>query len=179
MNIEACYYLGYTSKIYGKNGEIAIQLDTDSPENYKNLESVFIQINKKDKMLIPFFISTRKLQHKNILVVKLEGIDNVVSAKEMVGKSIYLPLDLLPKLKGKHFYFHEVIGFEVIDQTKGNIGKINQVLEFPQQSIFEIINEDKKEILIPIHDEIVCNLDRENKTIIINAPDGLIDIYLT
>ena len=91
-----------------------------------------------------------------------------------------LPISLstLAPLSGNKFYFHEVINFEVIDGVKGNIGKIKQILDYPTQAIFEIINAENKEILIPITDEIISKVDRANQKIEIATPEGLIDLYL-
>ncbi len=178
MNIEECYYLGYTSKVHGKQGELIVKPDVDFPEEYTNLESVLIQLNKKDKTLVPFFIANSQVLNNSTLKIKIEDINSFEEAKALVGKELFLPLNSLPKLSGNKFYYHEVIGFEVIDSEKSNIGKIKQILDYPTQAIFEIINEENKEILIPITDEIITKVDRENKTIEITTPEGLIDIYL-
>ena len=178
MNIEACYYLGYTSKIHGKEGSLVVKLDVDNPAFYKKLESVFIQLNKLDNELVPFFITSTQLSNNDSLILKIEDINDVEQAKAMVGKEVYLPLDMLPPLKGNKFYFHEVISFEVEDKTKGIIGKINQVLDYPQQAILEIVDDLQNEILIPITDHIILDVNREDKKIFIDAPEGLIDLYL-
>jgi len=83
----------------------------------------------------------------------------------------------LPKLKGNSFYYHEIIGFTVIDEKHGNIGVIEKVLDNQHQDIFSIKKENK-EILIPVADEIIKKVDRKNKVIEIEAPDGLIEIYI-
>lgn len=178
MDLEACFYLGYTAKIHGKDGSLIIKLDVDFPEEYQNLESVFIQLNKEDKTLVPFFLTNCTLQNNGTLRIKIEDTDSADAAKKLVGKSIYLPLTMLPKLEGNKFYFHEIIGFSIIDSEKGDIGKVTQVLEHPTQSIFEITNNQQQEILIPITDEIITKVDRVNKTIDVVTPEGLIDIYL-
>ena len=85
-------------------------------------------------------------------------------------------MSFLPELEGNQFYFHEVIGFEVIDKEKGNIGKIKEFIDTNQTIM--IIENGEKEILIPVVDEVIDRLDRDAKTMYITAPDGLIDIYL-
>jgi len=178
MNLDACYYLGYTAKVHGKNGELIVKLNVDFPEEYQNLESVFVQLNEKDNSLIPFFLSSAQVQNSGNLQIKMEGIDNIDEAKKMTGKSLYLPLSTLPELTGNQFYYHEVIDFKVIDAEKGNIGQITQVLDYPTQAIFEIQHTNSKEILVPITDEIITQIDRENKSISVKTPPGLIDLYL-
>ena len=157
-------------------------MDVDFPEEYKNLESVLIQINKKDNSLIPFFISNCQLQNNDTLKIKIDDVNEIADAKPLIGKEVYLPLNSLPILEGNKFYYHEVIGFKVIDTKHGEIGELKQVLDYPKQASFEIINkEDKedKEILIPITTEIIVNVDRENQVIEVTTPEGLINLYLS
>lgn len=177
MNIDNCFYLGFTQKIIGHQGELAFKLDVDSPSSYEGIPSVLIQIQKKDKTLVPFFLESATLQNNGNLRCKIEGIDDQAAAKSLVGKSLYLPLEVLPKLTGNKFYFHEVIGFNVIDQEKGNLGQIDKVLEYPKSNLLSILKEEK-EILIPISDDTILTVDREKEEIQISAPEGLIDLYL-
>lgn len=177
MYLDDCFYLGYTTKTVNKEGEINVKLDVDLPHRYYNLESMFIQLSPADKQLVPFFIERITPQQKHFIRVKLEGIDTIEKAMEIVGKSVYLPLKLLPELKGNKFYFHEVIGFEVIDEHYGRVGAINRIIEYPAQAVFEII-VGIREVLIPITDEIIKQVNRQKKEIYIVAPEGLIELYL-
>ena len=95
----------------------------------------------------------------------------------MINKEAYLPLEDLPKLKGKKFYYHEIIGYNVVDSNYGDIGLIIKVDDKSLQSIFVVENKGKQ-ILIPINDNIIETINRKNKTIYISAPNGLIDLYL-
>ena len=93
------------------------------------------------------------------------------------GISAYLPLDLLPEKDGNDFYSHEVVDFLVIDEEKGELGKVQEIIEYPTQSLIQIVINGK-EVLIPIHDDIIQDVNREEKKIYIKAPNGLIDMYL-
>jgi 16S rRNA processing protein RimM len=178
MNLDACYYLGYTSKVHGKQGELIITLDVDFLEECKKLESVLIQINKTDTSLIPFFISKSQFQNNGTLRMKLDDVDEITAAKLLVGKSVYIPTNLLPNKNGNDFYHHEVIDFKIIDTNYGEVGNLHQILNYPKQAIFEVVHADGKEILIPVAEDIIDKVDRENKTITVSSPEGLIDLYL-
>ena len=177
MKIDDCFYLGYISKTIGTKGELAFKMDVDSPSSYEQIDGVFIQITPKDKQLVPYFLEKTQLQNNDLLRCKIEGIDNQSDAKNLVGKSLYLPIEVLPKLKEDQFYFHEIIGFKIIDSTKGELGKIEKVLEYSTSNLFSI-PVGEKEILIPISDETISKVDKVNKTIYVNCPEGLIDLYL-
>jgi 16S rRNA processing protein RimM len=112
----------------------------------------------------------------NQAIVTFAGVDGE-TAKSLVKSELYLPLSFLPPLTGNKFYYHEVIGFDVIDKVKGNIGKCVDFMEISRQPIM-YIDFNGKEILIPAVDEIFETVNREEKTITIAAPEGLIDIYL-
>ena len=173
MTKNECFNLGYIAKRVGNHGDLAFVLDVDNPGNYQKLESVFVEINNA---LVPFFIKKLQLRGKTA-VVSIEGIDTIEKAEEIIKSSLYLPLSFLPKLKGKKFYFHEMPGYTVIDKTHGEIGIIEKILDFPQQLIFQIKNGDI-EILIPAKEEFIISINRTDKRIELNAPEGLIDIYL-
>tara|TARA_Y100000746_G_C15408271_1_gene409241 strand:+ start:128 stop:655 length:528 start_codon:yes stop_codon:yes gene_type:complete len=174
MELKDCFYLGKITKKYSFKGELIISLDTDEPEIYKNLKSVFININGR---LIPYFIEKSKSQKKSTLRVKFEDINSEEEALSIINKEVYLPLENLPELKGKKFYYHEIIGYNVVDTNHGNIGLIIKVEDKTSQSIF-VIKNNGKEILIPVNDNIIQMINRKNKTIHITAPNGLIDLYL-
>jgi 16S rRNA processing protein RimM len=84
---------------------------------------------------------------------------------------------MLPPLKGTKFYFHEVIGFTVLDKNHGNIGIITSILDLPQQSLMQI-QHGSKEILIPLVDKVLLKVNRSKKELHIQAPEGLIEIYI-
>lgn len=174
MKKDDCFQIGRFIKPHGFKGELSIKLDVDHPQEYQEMESAFVEINKE---LIPFFFERLRLNNKGIATVKIEGIDTEEDALTLVKKNLYLPLDILPKLTGNRFYFHEIEGFKAIDNEFGEIGVIQAVLDGNAQDIFQIIN-GKKEILIPIVDDFILSVDRDKKEILLNAPEGLIDFYL-
>jgi 16S rRNA processing protein RimM len=84
---------------------------------------------------------------------------------------------MLPKLTGNKFYFHEVIGFEVEDKRLGVVGTIQSINDSTAQPLFEVLKDDV-EILIPMIDHFLVKIDRENKKVIMDLPEGLIEMYL-
>ena len=138
------------------------------------MESVFIDMNKN---LIPFFIEKSSLQKSNLLRLKFEEITSEEDADRILKKELYLPLSFLPELKDDQFYFHEVIGFKVTDKLFGDVGILKGVNDSTPQALFEI-ERDGKEILVPVNDDFIDKLDKPNKTIHLDVPEGLIEMYL-
>lgn len=173
MTKDECYYLGRVTKPFGFKGEMVLFLDVDSPDDYATLDSVFVEMKNG---LVPYFIKSLRI-NGNKAVVLFEDL-TAEQAAALAGHDMYLPLDLLPKLTGNQFYFHEVKGFRVVDDQYGDIGVIESIIEYPAQPLFQIMN-GTTEILIPVLDQVIKEVDRDNKTIYISAPNGLIDLYMS
>lgn len=167
------FYLGLITKPFGYKGQAYVYLDTDEPEKYSNLDAVFLNI---DGEMLPYMIEDIQLRGANQAVIKFEDVDGE-EIKSLMKTEIYLPLSVLPPLTGNKFYFHEVVGFSVIDSEKGNIGKIVDFIDVLQQPIMQV-DFNGIEILIPAIDKFFKTVDRERREIHIDAPEGLIDVYL-
>lgn len=173
MQKKDCFFLGRIARKHSFKGEVVIALDTDEPEIYENMGAVFVDMGKN---LLPFFIEKSLLQKGNQLRVKFEDVDTEADAESILKHDVYLPLDLLPKLEGNKFYFHEVIGFTMHDNNHGDIGEIVGINDSTAQPLFEV-KKGTIELLIPLIDDFIEKIDRANKTVIVSTPEGLIDMY--
>ena len=174
MQKKDCFYLGKIVRKHSFKGEVVIKLDTDEPQLYANMDAVFVDLGNN---LLPFFIEKSLLQKGNQLRVKLEDVSNEEDADSILKSDVYLPLTLLPKLTGNKFYYHEVIGFTIEDRHYGKVGVLTGINDSTAQPLFEIKN-GAKEILIPMIDDFIKKVDRQHKIIVIEAPAGLIEMYL-
>jgi 16S rRNA processing protein RimM len=138
------------------------------------LESVFVALGNN---LVPFFIESILLQKGNQLRIRFEDVKDEADADAILGIEVYLPLKFLPKLTGNKFYFHEIIGFDIEDVNYGLLGVITGVNDSSAQPLFEV-NSNGVEIFIPMIDHFIKKVDRENKKISVETPEGLIDLYL-
>jgi len=174
MRKEDCFYLGKIAKKFSFKGEVLLYLDTDEPELYENMESVFVEFNK---ILVPFFIKNSSLHKNDFLRVQFEDVDTEEEADSIMNCEVYLPLAMLPKLTGNKFYFHEVIGFEIEDLRLGIFGKIVSINDSSAQPLFEVINGNV-EILVPMIDQFLVKIDRDHKKVVMDLPEGLVEMYL-
>ncbi len=173
MTTNDCFFFGKITKTHGLKGELTIKLDVANPADFKDLRYLLIE----DKgNLIPYFIEYQKISGDKMFVL-FQDLKTIEQAVSFMGKAVFLPNEMMPELDDDEFYYKEIIGFKLIDATKGEIGAISDVLEYPTQAVIQVM-KDGKEILIPIHDDIIQKVDKKAKTLNINAPEGLIDMYL-
>ena len=171
---EECFRLGSVARLHGYKGEVSIFLDVDNPQDYKNLESVFVEIDGK---LIPFFLEHLFIRNKGFAVAKFETIDSEKQAQIILKRGLYLPLEVLPETEGTDFYYFEIEGFKVIDENYGEVGVVQQIIDLSGNPIIQIDSEGK-EVLIPKQEEFILEIDRDKQVIKISAPEGLIEMYL-
>jgi len=173
MKNEECFQLGYIIKPHGIQGALTIYLDTDNPDYYKDLESVYVEYQQK---LIPFFIDHIKLSGEKANI-KFQDVDGIENAGQYKGCLLYLPLNMLPPLDDDQFYYHEIVGYTVKDENHGDLGNVKTIYEANGNDLFAVEYKGK-EVLVPIKDEFIIELDKKAKTILLNIPEGLLDIYL-
>ncbi|RLD27561.1 MAG: 16S rRNA processing protein RimM [Bacteroidetes bacterium] len=174
MEKEQCYDLGFVSKTQGYKGTLILHLEVDFPESYSNLESVYVQKNNK---LIPFFIKDITILHKGFARVNFEDINNEEDARALIKCKLYLPIETLPELDADQFYYHEIIGFAVIDNALGEIGTVVEHIDIPGNPQLVVLHQEK-EVFIPISDTFYRGINKIKKEIFVTLPEGLIEANL-
>lgn len=173
MTQDDCYLLGYIVKSHGTKGQLVFHLDVDYPEEYEDLESVFLDIKGE---LIPYFIESFNLQKKGRAIVQLDGLDTMEKALALIGTSLFMPLDTLEELEENQFYYHEIQGFEVLDENLGMLGTVREVYSVATQNLIAL-DYQGSEVLIPIVEGIVLKADRQKKVVLVKLPEGLLEVY--
>lgn len=175
MQVDDCYQLGYVIKPHGLNGELQILLDVDTPQEYSNLESVFVL---QGQQLVPFFIESIAVRGEKAIVA-MEEVESIDDAKALKGAELYLPMAMLPKLTDDQFYYHELQGFAIEDDGGEEIGKVEAVLEAGAQDLLQVKHKTGKELLLPLNDDLLVKVDKEAQRLVMKIPEGLLDVYLS
>ena len=166
-------HIGNTQKTYGVNGELKLRLEDKYLDDIENLEVVFLKIEGK---VVPYFVESVKIGG-NVLI-KFEDINSPEEAKAIVSKELYAKKeDLIPdeqrELEIENMEFKKFIGYTIIDEEKGRVGVIKEVVEYPQQEMAVVDLEDR-EILIPLNKNFIKKSDIIEKIVFMQLPDGLL-----
>jgi 16S rRNA processing protein RimM len=175
MTKDDCFQVGHITKTHGLNGEVVFFLDVDDPDEYDDLESILIEVRGE---LLPYFIESMSI-NRDRAIVALEGVDSIDEGKKLINCPLWMPLDNLEEITDPdRFYYHEIIGYQVIDEADGPLGTVSSVVTMATQDLIEM-NYKGQEMLIPINSAIVKTVDRTHKTLNVALPDGLLDVYLS
>lgn len=175
MTKDDCYQVGHITKTHGVSGELVLFLDVDEPSEYADLESVLLEVKGE---LIPYFIESIAIVKGSRAIIAFEDIDTIEQAERLINCGAYLLLDELEPITDEtRFYFHEIVGYQVIDANEGELGTVRGVYAMNAQDLIAM-DYQGKEVLIPINSEIVRTVDRADQKLNVALPEGLLAIYM-
>jgi len=177
MTLDETYQLGYIIKTHGLRGHVVAHFDVDDPKAYLKLKTVYLALSAAPTKLVEHPVEKVQVQAGSRVLLKLRGIDRIEEAEPLRGAQLHLPLAQLPELAEDQFYFHDVIGFTVVDAALGALGIVENFYELPQQDMLAMRYQGQ-EVLIPVVDELVGHADMAKKEIYVTLPEGLLDVYL-
>lgn len=167
--------VGFTKKAHGLGGELKLQIEPKFIEDVLKADVIFIEMRGQK---IPQFIE--KIREGNAILVKFEDIKNRSQAEEMESKAMFLrAADILDddereiETDDDGLQFEFAIGFRIIDSTLGDLGEIVRIEEFPQQEMAFIFH-NKNEVMIPLNEAFLIEIDEENRQIRMDLPEGLL-----
>ncbi len=164
--------IGYISKTHGLKGHVILRLNEDILIDYSKVTALFLEINGSQ---VPYFTEECKPTNTGY-IVKLENIDHVDTSKKLIGKKAFCLPQFLIENEDSLSYF---VGYVVIDSTHGNIGTIVEVNDKTQNVTITIAHPSGAEIILPFNDALLNEIDDDLKTVDLNAPEGLIELYLS
>lgn len=171
MNRSDTQLIGTLVKLHGFKGNYVLVSESAISEKIKKWESVFLDI---EGLLVPFFISYISITSETTAIIGFEDIDSAEAAQEFVSTNVYQLSKLIGRQK-KEVITDELAGYTVIDKHTGVVGAIDQILDYNQNLLLSI-RKGKQEILVPLHEEIIVNVNHKKKEITIDAPEGLLNI---
>jgi len=174
MDKSSCLYIGRVIKTHGIKGILVISI-----ENYRidlfGVEFLFADLNGT---LVPFFIEEATYKDTKSYFVNFENINNPEEAKLLTGCDLYIPLDRLPEIVQDDNSITNVIqGFKVTDISYGDIGILEDIMDIPGNPLLKVIS-GTKEVLIPLTDEYIKEINHDLKLITLDCPEGLISLFL-
>jgi 16S rRNA processing protein RimM len=160
------------TKPRGLKGEIVAELLTDFPERFEDIDELVLVSRSGER-------STKRLEdywfQNDRVVLKLSGYDDVDAAKELVGVEFAVPESERVPLPADHYYDWELEGCTV-KVGYDDIGQVNSVLRTGGAEILVVTDNSGKERLIPLADSIVVEVDPVRKLIVVDPPEGLLDL---
>ena len=165
---EDVYKIGRLGKAHGVKGEVSFQFTDDI---FDSVDAEYLVLDV-DGILVPFFMEEYRFRNDSVCLVKFCDVDTQQRAQELTGCDVYFPRALAEEAEETPS-LSSLVGFKIVSVPDGStIGTIAAIDDTTQNILFEL--EDGT--LIPASDELIENIDVNKKEIIMNIPEGLLDI---
>lgn len=168
-----CQKVGYIHKPHGIHGELVIRFQEEYYETLEEYPTLFLEI---DNLLVPYFISDDGLRFKSgeSVITRFDWVDSDKKAKDLCGLSVYVNEEDVIEMDGE-MPPHELIGFQLFDETLGLIGEIDDVHDYAGNLLLSVEYQGK-EALIPLNEDLIVRVDEELREIELRIPEGLFDL---
>lgn len=166
--------IGRITKLHGARGELKAKVEERFLDALYNAEFVFI---KQDGKPVPFFLESIRGDDNPIL--KLEEISTPKEALSLTSQELLLESELIEsflKEDDKTESLSFLTGYSFHDLTSNKKGRIKEVMEYPQQEIANISDDDGKIHLVPLHKELISKIDKQTKLVVFRFPEGLFEL---
>lgn len=165
---EDVYKIGRIGKAHGVKGEVTFNFDDDV---FDRVDAEYL-ILEVDGILVPFFMEEYRFRSDSTALVKFEDIDTQDRARELTNCDVYFPRELADNDE-EEISWSFLVGFHIIDDQSGkDVGTIASIDDNTMNILFEL--EDGT--LIPASEELITDIDKDNKTITIALPEGILDL---
>ena len=172
VNMNQYFKIGKLAATFGVEGQLILEHNLCKKTSLKGLENIFIEENKDS--FLPYFISSTKIKNDTEIYISLEGLKSKEAVKFLVKKEVWLHENDFKKFAAGAAPI-SLLGFMIVDKGK-EIGEVLEVIEQPHQ-ILCTVSIDGKEALIPIHEKSLEKIDKKNRKVYVDIPEGLLEIY--
>jgi 16S rRNA processing protein RimM len=167
------FKIGKLVTSFGLKGELILKHNLGKKTALKGLQAIFIE-ERKDSF-IPYFIEAVRIKSEEDVYLKIQDVNTREAATKLAQKEVWLPEADFKKFSSKSSPIN-LLGFDIVEDKKV-LGQILEVIEQPHQLLCRIeINQ--KEVLIPLHEDTIRKIDKKNRQVVVELPEGLLEVYL-
>lgn len=172
MDIDSLHHIGRLGKPWGHHGELTVHLEEVDADDLVHAGSLFVDIEGQK---IPFFFSKLYEKGRDVLI-KFDDFDDPQTASTLVGRELYAPPGHLSDASDESWDPEEFIGLIVRDEKHGDLGEVTAIEGTPKNPVLVILHGEQ-EVMVPLVDEMIVDMDLEERSLLIRTPEGLIDLY--
>jgi 16S rRNA processing protein RimM len=163
---EPTVAVGRVAKVHGVRGEVAVENRSDNPDRWLPGAEVF------DERGARYTVGTVR-PHGGRLLVTFDGVGDRTAAEALVGRTLVVPESSLPELEPGQWWAFQAEGLRVSADDGRDLGVVEEVLAYPGHDLWRIVAPDGGEILVPVVDELIVDVDLEGRTAVVRALPGL------
>lgn len=169
--MEKLLRVGVITQTHGLRGEVKVYPTTEDAKRFKKLKEVVIDTGKEQ---IDMEIESVKF-FKNLVIVKFKGIDNINDVEKYKKSEIYVSRENAIPLEEGEYYIADLIGLKVMSDEGEDLGVLDDVMQTGANDVYVVKKKGHPELLIPVIDQCILNVDIEGGEVLVHLLPGLRD----
>lgn len=166
--MEQFLEIGKIVGTHALKGELRVDPWCDSPQFFCKFKELYLSKGATK-------LSVKSRPHKNIAIVKVKGVDSIEEADQLRGKILYMNRSDANLAEGEYF-IQDLMGMEVLDVDNGTkYGTLTDVFKTGANDVYQITDDNKKDYLIPVIDDVVISVNLEENKVLIRPLKGIFD----
>lgn len=165
------YEIGKVVNTHGLHGDVIVKQESDFSELFIEGETVYANVNNHVTALK---IEKQRI-HKQSHLIRFAGYNSIDEAERLKGLTLHVREHQLPELEEGYYHYYEIVDCEMYTVEGEKVGKITHILSPGANDVWVVENEQGKEILIPVINDVIDTVDIAEKKVIITPMEGLLD----
>ncbi|MCQ2203979.1 MAG: ribosome maturation factor RimM [Bacteroidales bacterium] len=172
---DDCVRVGKIAKSHGVNGEVVVRAESGFDVDDLSYEFLLVEI---DGGLVPFYVEEIRVKNNEDALVKFELIETQDDTRRLAGRDVYICREWAETEEGdlEDVSTGMLIGYMAFDKESGKLGVITEIDDQVGANPLFVIDNEGEELLVPIADEFVKEVNDENRTVVFELPEGLVDM---
>lgn len=169
--MEDLLRVGVIASTHGIRGDVKVFPTTDDNQRFKQLKTLILDTGKEQIVLeiesVRFF--------KQMVILKFKGYDNINDIEKYKGKDLLISRENAVPLEENEYFIYDIIGADVMTEDGVSLGTLTEVLTTGANDVYVIHTKDSQELLLPVIDDCVKEIDTINKKVVVHIMPGLLD----
>jgi 16S rRNA processing protein RimM len=161
--------IGKFRRPHGIKGELVMTVLTDFPDLVQPGQSIYL-----GEGYTPYQVKSTRW-HGGDLLVALEELPDRTAVEIFRNIMVYMKAEDIPELPEGEYYIHQLVGLDVITDKGQALGKIKEVLVTGANDVYLVENDEGKEILLPVIEEVILEIDHQSEKVLVHILPGLLD----
>ncbi len=171
MGEDARLPVGKIVGTHGIKGHLKVVSHADSIEVFAPGKELVL--SRKGECCGKFCVVSAR-PHKRVILLALDGIASIEAAAQWIGCQLCVDEASLPQLEEGSYYSYQIVGLEVFTLDNRRLGRVKAIFPTGSNDVY-VVQDGKKEVLIPAIDSVVVDIDLKHKTLKVDLPEGLED----
>ncbi len=170
--MDDLFRIGQITSAHGIRGDVKVFPVTSEPDRFLDMDKVLLAREGEEEHVTEYEI-TKASHFKNLILLHLKGVEDRNQAEALAGFSLWVTREDALPLEEDEYFFKDLLDCQVFDESGAKVGTVSDVMETGANDVLVVEDAEGKELLLPIIEDCILEIDVEEKRILMRWMEGL------